>query len=33
MNKMGPGEAAVVASGPCIHGSLRSKLEALAPLR
>jgi myo-inositol-1(or 4)-monophosphatase len=28
-----PGEAAVVVAGPGIHGSLLSRLEALAPLR
>jgi myo-inositol-1(or 4)-monophosphatase len=28
-----PGQAAVVAAGPGIHGSLLSRLEALAPLR
>jgi myo-inositol-1(or 4)-monophosphatase len=33
LNNMAPGEAAVVAAGPGIHGSLLSKLEALAPLR
>jgi myo-inositol-1(or 4)-monophosphatase len=33
LNNMGPGEAAVVAAGPGIHGSLLSRLEALAPLR
>jgi myo-inositol-1(or 4)-monophosphatase len=33
LNDMAPGEAAVVAAGPGIHGSLLSRLEALAPLR
>ena len=33
LNDLGPGEAAVVAAGPGIHGSLLSRLEALAPLR
>jgi myo-inositol-1(or 4)-monophosphatase len=33
LNEMAPGEAAVVAAGPGIHGSLTSILEALAPLR
>jgi len=33
LNDMAPGEAAVVAAGPGIHGSLMSRLEALAPLR
>jgi myo-inositol-1(or 4)-monophosphatase len=33
LNGMEPGEAAVVAAGPGIHGSLLSRLEALAPLR
>ena len=33
LNNMGPGEAAVVVAGPGIHGSLLSRLEALAPLR
>jgi len=33
LNSMAPGEAAVVAAGPGIHGSLLSRLEALAPLR
>ena len=33
LNHTGPGEAAVVAAGPGIHGSLLSRLEALAPLR
>jgi len=33
LNDMAPGEAAVVAAGPGIHGSLLSGLEALAPLR
>jgi myo-inositol-1(or 4)-monophosphatase len=33
LNQMAPGEEAVVAAGPGIHGSLLSRLEALAPLR
>ena len=33
LSRMAPGEAAVVAAGPGIHGSLLSRLEALAPLR
>ena len=33
LNHMAPGAAAVVAAGPGIHGSLLSRLEALAPLR
>jgi len=33
LNGMAPGQAAVVAAGPGIHGSLLSRLEALAPLR
>jgi myo-inositol-1(or 4)-monophosphatase len=33
LNDMAPGQAAVVAAGPGIHGSLLSRLEALAPLR
>jgi len=33
LNGMTPGQAAVVAAGPGIHGSLLSRLEALAPLR
>ncbi len=33
LNNMGPGQAAVVAAGPGIHGSLLARLEALAPLR
>lgn len=33
LNGVAPGEAAVVAAGPGIHGSLLSRLEALAPLR
>jgi myo-inositol-1(or 4)-monophosphatase len=33
LNTMGPGQEAVVAAGPGIHGSLLSRLEALAPLR
>jgi myo-inositol-1(or 4)-monophosphatase len=33
LNDTAPGEAAVVAAGPGIHGSLISRLEALAPLR
>ncbi|HEX7536647.1 MAG TPA: inositol monophosphatase family protein [Dermatophilaceae bacterium] len=33
LNNAAPGEAAVVAAGPGIHGSLLSRLEALAPLR
>jgi myo-inositol-1(or 4)-monophosphatase len=33
LNDMAPGETAVVAAGPGIHGSLKSRLEALAPLR
>jgi len=33
LNNQGPGEAAVVAAGPGIHGLLLSRLEALAPLR
>jgi myo-inositol-1(or 4)-monophosphatase len=33
LNNLGPGQAAVVAAGPGIHGSLLSRLEALAPLR
>ncbi|MDQ1483054.1 MAG: monophosphatase [Actinomycetota bacterium] len=33
LNGMGPGQAAVVAAGRGIHGSLLSRLEALAPLR
>jgi myo-inositol-1(or 4)-monophosphatase len=33
LNDTAPGEGAVVAAGPGIHGSLLSRLEALAPLR
>ena len=33
LETMGPGQAAVVAAGPGIHGLLLSKLEALVPLR
>jgi myo-inositol-1(or 4)-monophosphatase len=33
LNNMAPGEAAVVAAGPGIHGALLSGLEALTPLR
>lgn len=33
LNGLGPGEAGVVAAGAGIHGSLLSRLEALAPLR
>jgi myo-inositol-1(or 4)-monophosphatase len=33
LNDMGPGQAAVVAAGPGIHGLLLSRLETLAPLR
>jgi len=33
LHEVAPGEAAVVAAGPGIHGSLVSRLEALAPLR
>jgi len=33
LNGLAPGQAAVVAAGPGIHGSLLSRLEALAPLR
>jgi myo-inositol-1(or 4)-monophosphatase len=33
LNAMAPGQAAVVAAGPGIHGFLLSRLEALAPLR
>ena len=33
LNNLGPGQAAVVAAGPGIHGSLLSRLEDLAPLR
>jgi myo-inositol-1(or 4)-monophosphatase len=33
LHEVAPGEAAVVAAGPGIHGSLLSRLEALAPLR
>jgi myo-inositol-1(or 4)-monophosphatase len=33
LNGQGPGEAAVVAAGAGIHGSLLSRLEVLAPLR
>jgi myo-inositol-1(or 4)-monophosphatase len=33
LNDEAPGEAAVVAAGPGIHGSLLARLEALAPLR
>ena len=33
LNHIAPGAAAVVAAGPGIHGSLLSRLEALAPLR
>jgi myo-inositol-1(or 4)-monophosphatase len=33
LNGMAPGQAAVVAAGPGIHGALLSRLEALAPLR
>jgi myo-inositol-1(or 4)-monophosphatase len=33
LNHVAPGEAAVVAAGPGIHGALLSRLEALAPLR
>jgi myo-inositol-1(or 4)-monophosphatase len=33
LNGNAPGEEAVVAAGPGIHGSLLSRLEALAPLR
>ena len=33
LNGQAPGQAAVVAAGPGIHGSLLSRLEALAPLR
>jgi myo-inositol-1(or 4)-monophosphatase len=33
LNQAGPGQAAVVAAGPGIHGSLLSMLEAHAPLR
>jgi len=32
LNDLAPGQAAVVASGPGVHGSLVSRLEALAPL-
>ena len=33
LNGIAPGQAAVVAAGPGIHGLLLSRLEALAPLR
>jgi myo-inositol-1(or 4)-monophosphatase len=33
LNGVAPGQPAVVAAGPGIHGSLLSRLEALAPLR
>jgi myo-inositol-1(or 4)-monophosphatase len=33
LNNLGPGEEAVVAAGPGIHGQLLSRLESLAPLR
>jgi len=33
LNGTAPGQAAVVAAGPGIHGPLLSRLEALAPLR
>jgi myo-inositol-1(or 4)-monophosphatase len=33
LHNLDPGQAAVVAAGPGIHGSLLSRLEALAPLR
>jgi myo-inositol-1(or 4)-monophosphatase len=33
LQNLDPGQAAVVAAGPGIHGSLLSRLEALAPLR
>jgi myo-inositol-1(or 4)-monophosphatase len=33
LNNLGPGQAAVVAAGPGIHGLLLSRLEDLAPLR
>ncbi len=33
LGAIGPGESAVVAAGPGIHQALRSRLEALAPLR
>jgi myo-inositol-1(or 4)-monophosphatase len=33
LNGLAPGQAAVVAAGPGIHGSLLARLEALAPLR
>ena len=33
LNDLAPGEAAVVAAGPGVHGPLLSRLEALAPLR
>jgi myo-inositol-1(or 4)-monophosphatase len=33
LNHVAPGEAAVVAAGPRVHGLLLSRLEALAPLR
>ena len=33
LTNLGPGREAVVAAGPGVHGSLLSRLEALAPLR
>ena len=33
LNTLGPGQAAVIAAGPGIHGLLLSRLEEMAPLR